>query len=96
MRIALTKPVAQLVVPDRVVSSDQVGSYLLIVGADHKVKQQRIETGPVENGLRAVTAGLDADSEVVIDGLQNAIPGNLVTATERPLTPPSDQVATTR
>ena len=96
VRIALTKPVAQLVVPDRVVSSDQVGSYLLIVGADHKVKQQRIETGPVENGLRAVTAGLDADSEVVIDGLQNAIPGNLVTATERPLTPPPDQVATTR
>jgi len=77
------------------VSSDQVGSYLLIVDADHKVKQQRIETGPVENGFRAVT-GLDADSEVVIDGLQNAIPGNLVTATERPLTPPPDQVATTR
>ena len=96
VRIALTKPVPQLVVPDRVVSSDQVGSYLLIVGADHKVKQQRIETGPVENGLRAVTAGLDADSEVVIDGLQNAIPGNLVTATERPLTPPPDQVATPR
>ena len=96
VRIALTKPVPQLVVPDRVVSSDQVGSYLLIVDADHKVKQQRIETGAVENGLRAVTAGLDADSEVVIDGLQNAIPGNLVTATERPLTPPPDQVATTR
>jgi len=95
VRIALTKPVPQLVVPDRVVSSDQVGSYLLIVDADHKVKQQRIETGPVENGFRAVT-GLDADSEVVIDGLQNAIPGNLVTATERPLTPPPDQVATTR
>jgi len=93
VRIALAAPVPRLVVPDRVVSSDQVGSYLLTVGPDQKVRQQRIETGPLENGFRAVLSGLDADSEVVIDGLQNAIPGNLVTATERPLTPPSYQAA---
>lgn len=93
VRIALAAPVAQLVVPDRVVSSDQVGSYLLIVGPDQKVRQQRIEPGPLQNGFRAVLAGLDANSEVVIDGLQNAIPGNLVTATERPLTPPAYQAA---
>jgi len=93
VRIALAAPVAQLVVPDRVVSSDQVGSYLLIVGPDQKVRQQRIEPGPLQNGFRAVLAGLDANGEVVIDGLQNAIPGNLVTATERPLTPPAYQAA---
>ena len=94
VRIALSAPVPRLMVPDRVVSSDQVGGYLLTVGPDHRVKQQRIETGPLENGFRAVLAGLDANSEVVIDGLQNAIPGNLVTATERPLTPPARQAAT--
>jgi RND family efflux transporter MFP subunit len=95
VRIALAAPVPRLVVPDRVVSSDQVGSYLLIVGPDQKVRQQRIETGPLENGFRAVLSGLDENSEVVIDGLQNAIPGNLVTATERPLIPPEYQAATT-
>ena len=94
VRIALAAPVPRLTVPDRVVSSDQVGSYLLTVGPDQKVRQQRIEAGPLENGFRAVLSGLDADSEVVIDGLQNAIPGNLVTATERPLTPPAYQAAT--
>jgi RND family efflux transporter MFP subunit len=93
LRVALAAPVPRLVVPDRVVSSDQVGSYLLTVGADQKVKQQRIETGPLENGYRAVLAGLDANSEVVIDGLQNAIPGNVVTVTERPLTAPAYQAA---
>jgi RND family efflux transporter MFP subunit len=93
VRIALAAPVPRLVVPDRVVSSDQVGSYLLTVGPDQKVKQQRIEPGPLESGFRAVLGGLDADSEVVIDGLQNAVPGNLVTATERPLTPPAYQAA---
>lgn len=96
LRIALAAPVPRLVVPDRVVSSDQVGSYLLTVGADQKVKQQRIETGPLENGFRAVLTGLDADSEVVIDGLQNAIPGNLVTPSERPLTPQSYQAASSQ
>ena len=95
VRIALAAPAPRLVVPDRVVSSDQVGSYLLTVGPDQKVKQQRIETGPLENGFRAVLSGLDENSEVVIDGLQNAIPGNLVTATERPLIPPEYQAATT-
>ena len=95
VRIALAAPAPRLVVPDRVVSSDQVGSYLLTVGPDQKVRQQRIETGPLESGFRAVLAGLDANSEVVIDGLQNAIPGNLVTATERPLTPPAYQAAST-
>ena len=93
LRIGLAAPVPRLVVPDRIVSSDQAGSYLLTVGPDQKVRQQRIETGPLESGFRAVLAGLDANSEVVIDGLQNAIPGNLVTATERPLTPPSYQAA---
>ena len=94
LRIGLAAPVPRLVVPDRIVSSDQAGSYLLTVGPDQKVRQQRIETGPLESGFRAVLAGLDANSEVVIDGLQNAIPGNLVTATERPLTPPTYQAAT--
>jgi len=94
VRIALSEPVARLMVPDRVVSSDQVGGYLLTVGSDHKVKQQRIETGPLDNGFRAVLAGLDANSEVVIDGLQSAIPGNVVTPTERPLTPPTRQAGT--
>ena len=93
VRIALAAPAPRLVVPDRVVSSDQVGSYLLTVGPDQKVRQQRIETGPLESGFRAVLGGLDADSEVVIDGLQNAVPGNLVTATERPLIPPAYQAA---
>jgi hypothetical protein len=83
-------------VPDRVLSTDQVGPYLLTVGTDHKVKQQRVETGPLDDGFRAVLAGLDADSEVVIDGLQNAVPGNVVTPSERPLAPPTRQAATGR
>ena len=93
LRIPLGPPAMHLMVPDRVVSSDQVGSYVLIVAPDHKVVQQRVEIGAREAGLRAVLTGLTPESEVVVDGLQNAIPGNLVTPTERPLTAPAAAAA---
>ena|SRR5450432_671404 len=88
LRIPLSKPTPHLMVPDRVVTNDQVGSYVLVVGPDHKVAQRRVETGTLQDGLRAVISGLEPDSEVVIDGLQNAIPGNLVTPVEAPLAAP--------
>jgi RND family efflux transporter MFP subunit len=89
VRVPLAAPKDMLVVPDSVVSNDQVGSYLLTVNAEHKVVQQRIEVGPLTNGMRAIVSGLDADTNVVIDGLQNAIPGNAVTVKERQLTVPA-------
>ena len=54
LRIPLSKPTPRLMVPDRVVTNDQVGSYVLVVGPDHKVVQQRIEIGTLQDGLRAV------------------------------------------
>ncbi len=89
LRIPLGPPAQRLMVPDRVVSSDQVGSYVLIVAPDHKVTQQRVTIGAREAGLRAVLTGLSPESEVVVDGLQNAIPGNLVTPTQQPLAAPA-------
>jgi RND family efflux transporter MFP subunit len=89
LRIALGPPKPMLMVPDRVVSYDQVGSYVLLVDAEHKVLQRRVETGPLRDGLRAIVSGLDADSEVVVDGLLNAVPGNAVSPSERPLTAPA-------
>ena len=88
LRVAITDPVPHWMVPDRVVGKDQVGSYVLVVGPDHKVSQQRIEPGSARDGLRAVVSGLDGNSEVVIDGLQNAVPGNTVTPTEHQLVAP--------
>jgi RND family efflux transporter MFP subunit len=88
VRVPLAAAKDMLVVPDSVVSNDQVGSYLLTVNAEHKVVQQRIEIGPLTNGMRAVLSGLGPDTDVVVDGLQNAIPGNAVTVKERPLTAP--------
>ncbi len=79
LRIPLGEPSEQLLVPDKVVSNDQAGSYVMVVGEDHKVHQQRVEIGPAQEGMRVIRTGLDTASEVVVDGLQNAVPGNAVT-----------------
>ncbi|MBS0376889.1 MAG: efflux RND transporter periplasmic adaptor subunit [Proteobacteria bacterium] len=88
VRVPLSDAVPQWVVPDRAVTTDQVGSYVLVVGPDHKVIQQRIEIGAVQNGMRVVVSGLPPDSDVVTNGLQFAVPGNSVAPTEKPLTVP--------
>jgi RND family efflux transporter MFP subunit len=87
LRIPTAAPKEGMMVPDRVVATDQAGSYVLIVGADHKVLQQRVEIGALqEGGMRVIRSGLDPGSDVVVDGLQNAVPGNLVTPTAQTLT----------
>ena len=89
VRVPRGAPTPQLMVPDRVVGNDQVGSYVMLVAADNKVQQRRVEVGPLQDGLRAIVSGLEPESEVVVDGLQNAVPGTTVTPSERPLTPPA-------
>jgi RND family efflux transporter MFP subunit len=86
LRVPTADPKDELMVPDRVVASDQAGSYVLIVGPDHKVLQRRVEIGTVQDGMRVIRSGLDGATDVVIDGLQNAVPGNLVTPTTQTLT----------
>ena len=40
---------------------------------------KRVELGDIEQGMRAVIKGLDAQDEVITEGLQNASPGIKVT-----------------
>jgi RND family efflux transporter MFP subunit len=85
LRVPIANAPGGLLVPDRVVSVDQAGAYLLVVDAGHHVQQQRVEVGAVQDGMRVIRSGLDAQADVVVDGLQNAVPGNLVTPTGKAL-----------
>ncbi len=78
VRVATTKPTPQLTVPDTAVLHDQIGAYLLLVDKQNIVELRRVEVGSVELGSRAITKGLDAQDRVIINGLQNATPGNQV------------------
>lgn len=79
VRIPLSMPLRQLTVPDTAVQYDQIGAYLLIVDNTNLVVIKRVVTGAVEQGVRAIVKGLDAQDRVIVSGLQNATPGQLVT-----------------
>ncbi|MFI4918482.1 MAG: efflux RND transporter periplasmic adaptor subunit [Legionellales bacterium] len=77
-RVATSKPILQLTVPDTAVLYDQIGSYLLTVDNNHTVLLKRVVLGGIEQGMRAILQGVDAQDDVIINGLQNATPGNKV------------------
>jgi membrane fusion protein, multidrug efflux system len=65
-----------LVVPNRVVSEDQAGKYLLVVNKDDVVEQRRVKTGQLLVGdLRMIESGLKADDRVVLTTNGSAVPG---------------------
>lgn len=78
VRVPTAKPYQQLTVPDTAVQFDQIGAYLLIADKNNKVILKRVVTGALEKGVRAILKGLDAQDDVIVNGIQNAIPGNQV------------------
>jgi RND family efflux transporter MFP subunit len=78
VRVPLAAGVEAMLVPDVALSADQGGVYVLVVGKNHIVAQRHVTTGPLEGKLRVIEKGLAADDLVVVDGLQNAVPGQEV------------------
>jgi RND family efflux transporter MFP subunit len=78
VRVPLETGIAALLVPDVALGADQGGRYLLMVGADHVVVEKHVTTGPNQGSLRVIETGLTRDDLVVVDGLQRAVPGQIV------------------
>ena len=68
----------RVVVPQKAVSQDQQGHYVLTVDAHNIVHRQNIEVG-IRDGLDwTVIRGLKAGDKVIVEGLQKVRPGNEV------------------
>lgn len=78
VRVAITKPTKQLTIPDTAILYDQIGPYVLLVDQDDKVVLTRVDLGSINNGMRAIVKGINAKDRVIVNGLQNASPGNKV------------------
>lgn len=78
VRIPVAPPAPQLTIPDVAVQYDQIGAYVMVVDKDNRVRIQRVELGNVDQGKRAILKGIRKEENVIVDGLQNAIPGNQV------------------
>lgn len=78
VRVPTSKPSSQLTVPDTAVQYDQIGAYVLTADTNNVVIVKRVVTGALKGEARAILKGLTAKDNVIISGIQNAIPGNQV------------------
>lgn len=79
VRVPIGKPHEALLVPERAVGIDQAGPYLLVIGTDDVVEQRSVTLGMSVDEMRVVAKGLQGEEQVVVDGIQRAIPGAKVT-----------------
>lgn len=75
VRMPLDRRDNALLVPERAVSSDQAGQYLLVVADDDKVERRPVKLGTTLGTLREVTGQIKPGDRVVVDGLLRARPG---------------------
>lgn len=84
VRIPLGAPQPLPVVPGDAIGTDQEGDYVLVVGADDVVSRRTVEKGPATADGCSVQNGLTAQDRVVVNGFQNARPGEKVATQVQP------------
>ena len=75
IQVAVAAPEEALLVPDVAIGTEQVRKFVLVVDGENVARPKYVTLGPVVDGLRVVTAGLDADDRVIVNGLMRARPG---------------------
>jgi len=66
-------------IPEEAVGRDQRGPYLLTVNGQYIVQRLAVKTGPLIGKERAIIEGLSGKEQVVVKGMQRAVPGRKVT-----------------
>ncbi|MCB9832795.1 MAG: efflux RND transporter periplasmic adaptor subunit [Planctomycetes bacterium] len=85
--VPASKPATALFIPDAAIVADQSDRYVWVVAADGSLGRHDVELGPIIAGLRMIRAGIEAESKVVIRGLQRIRPGLPLAPQEEALPP---------
>jgi RND family efflux transporter MFP subunit len=67
-----------LLVPDRVIGSDQSGRYVFVANKDDVIEQRKVELGQQVGPLRVIEKGIEPDDRVVISGLMVVVAGEKI------------------
>jgi membrane fusion protein, multidrug efflux system len=78
IRLGQAKSRPAVLVNERAVGTDQNKRFVMVVGKDNTLAYREVQLGASIDGLRIVTAGLQANERVVVNGLQRVRPGALV------------------
>jgi RND family efflux transporter MFP subunit len=79
IQVAAGPPAEALLVPDAAIGTEQVRKFVLVVDDQNVAQAKYVTLGPLVEGLRVVSSGLEADDRVVVNGLMRARPGTKVT-----------------
>jgi RND family efflux transporter MFP subunit len=78
-----------LLVPDRIIGSDQGGRYLFVANKDNVVEQRKVELGQQVGDLRVIEKGITADDRILISGVMAVVPGQKIEPQMQTLNPPA-------
>jgi len=79
VRVLGSAPYEALLLPDTAIATDQSRKIVFVVKSDNTVAAKPVVLGPIDDGLRVVREGLNADDNVIVEGLQRARIGAKVT-----------------
>jgi RND family efflux transporter MFP subunit len=80
VRVAGSPKFEGILVADRAIGADQDQRYVVIVQPDGLTKFQRVDLGPIVDGLRVVRSGLKGDETIVVEGIGKVRPNSKVHA----------------
>ena len=78
-----------LLVPDRVIGSDQGGRYVLVANKDNVTEQRHVELAQQVGDLRVIKSGIKADDRVLISGLMTVVAGQKIVPVAETIAPPA-------
>jgi RND family efflux transporter MFP subunit len=89
VRVSLAPPYKAILIADRAILADQNLKYVLVVNRAKDNLVERVDIKPADrvqdNGLRVVTAGLNGNEWLIVEGVNRARPGVKVAPKESPM-----------
>ena len=67
-----SSPYQALLIPDTAIATDQSRKIVFVVKDDGTVEAKTVVLGPLDDGLRVIREGLNANDRVIVDGIQRA------------------------
>jgi len=89
LRLAASPPYQALLVPDTSIVTDAARRVVYVVDRQGTVAMRPVQLGPLTGSLRVIRSGLSPQDNVVIGGIQRAMPGQKVKPKKGRIAPPT-------
>lgn len=89
LRLASSAPYRALMVPDTAIATDAARRVVYVVDRTGTVGVRPVQLGPLNGNLRVIRSGLGPQDQVIIGGIQRAMPGSKVKPKKGRIAPPT-------